>query len=249
MTSKTITLTGSETETFPDFPPRDDMQNWLYLYDTTIVSSLAIYFRDTPHTVVASEVPVRPNLPNREDARIPDLLVAFECDLELLKEQRGYSIRGQGGPPAFVLEVASPSTGHEDYTAKRLIYERYGIAEYWRFDPSGGEIYDAALAGDRLMDDGSYLPVEVERLGEGIWQGYSEALDLRVCWEHGLLRFHDPKTQSYLSSHEEERERAEAERVGRLEERARAEAERTGRLEAESRIAELEAELRRLRGQ
>ena len=60
MTSKTTTLTGSETETFPDFPPRDDMQNWLYLYDTTIVSSLAIYFRDIPHTVVASEVPVGP---------------------------------------------------------------------------------------------------------------------------------------------------------------------------------------------
>ena len=78
------------------------------------------------------------------------------------------------------------------------------------------------------MDDGSYLPVEIERLGDGIWQGYSEALDLRVCWEHGLLRFYDPKTQSYLSSHEEERERAEA---------------------AESRVAELEAELRRLSGQ
>ena len=85
MTSKTITLTGSEKDTFPDFPPRDDMQNWLYLYDTAIVSSLAIYFRDLPYTVVASEVPVGPNLPNRDDARIPDLLVAFECDLELLK--------------------------------------------------------------------------------------------------------------------------------------------------------------------
>ena len=110
MTSKTITLTGSEKDTFPDFPPRDDMQNWLYLYDITIVSSLAIYFRDLPHTVVASEVPVGPNLPNRDDARIPDLLVAFECDLELLKEQRGYSIESQGSPPAFVLEVVSPST-------------------------------------------------------------------------------------------------------------------------------------------
>ena len=48
MTSKTITLTGSEKETFPDLPPRDDMQNWLYLYDTAIVSSLAIHFGDFP---------------------------------------------------------------------------------------------------------------------------------------------------------------------------------------------------------
>ena len=230
MTSKTITLTREDgkLDRFPDFPPRDDMQNWLYLYDTAIVSSLAIHFRGLPHTVVASEVPVGPSLPNRDDARIPDLLVAFECDLELLKEQRGYSIRSQGGPPAFALEVASPSTGRQDYTAKRVDYERYGIAEYWRFDPSGGEIYDAALAGDRLTEDGSYRSMEVERLGDRVWQGYSEVLDLRLCWESGLLRFYDPKTQSYLPSHEEERTRAEA---------------------AETRVAELEAELRRMRGQ
>ena len=75
------------------------MQNWLYLYDTALVCSLAIHFGDPPHTVVASEVPIGPRLPNRDDARIPDLLVAFECDLVLLKEQRGYSIESQGGPP------------------------------------------------------------------------------------------------------------------------------------------------------
>ena len=147
MTSKTITLTGSEKETFPDFPPRDDMQNWLYLYDTALVSSLSVYFGDLPHAVVASEVPVGPNLPNRDDARIPDLMVAFKCDLELLKEQRGYSIESQGSSPAFVLEVASPSTGQQDYTVKRLDYERYGIAECWRFDPSGGEHHGLRYPG------------------------------------------------------------------------------------------------------
>ena len=105
MTSKTITLTREDgtLDRFPDFPPRDDMQNWLYLYAPTVVSALAIHFADVPHTVVASEVPVGPSLPNRDDVRIPDLLVAFECDLELLKEQRGYSIRSQGGPPAYRL--------------------------------------------------------------------------------------------------------------------------------------------------
>ena len=233
MTSKTITLTGSGTETFPDFPPRDDMQNWLYLYDTTIVSSLAIYFRDIPHTVVASEVPVGPTMSNRDDVCVPDLLVAFECDRELLKDQRGYSIESQGGPPDFVLEVASPSTGRQEYTDKRMDYERYGIAEYWRFDPSGGDYHGAALAGDRLTEQGTYEPTEVERLGDSIWQGYSEVLGLRLCWEDGTLRLYDVEAGDYLHSHEE----AEARMV----------VERVGREAAESRVAELEAELRRLR--
>ena len=33
MTSKTTTLTqdAGKLESFPDYPPRDDIQNWLYL--------------------------------------------------------------------------------------------------------------------------------------------------------------------------------------------------------------------------
>lgn len=121
--------------------------------------------------MVESEVPVGPALSNRNDIRVPDLLVAFQCDLELLKEQRGYSIESQGVPPAFALEVASPSTGQQDYTEKRSDYERYGIAEYWRFDPSGGDYHDAALSGDRLTNEGTYEPIEVERLGDSVCQG------------------------------------------------------------------------------
>ena len=116
-------------------------------------------------------------------------------------------------PPDFVLEAASPTTGVTDYTDKRLDYARYGIPEYWRFDPSGGDHYDVALAGDRLVD-GVYEPMEVERLDDGVWRGYSETLGLHVCWEHGRLRFFDSITESYLLSHEEEveaRRDAEAE--------------------------------------
>ena len=43
-----------------------------------------------------------------------------------------------GKPPDLVLEVASESTGRRDYTFKRDGYEKMGVGEYWRFDPSGG---------------------------------------------------------------------------------------------------------------
>ena len=227
MTSKTSILTGSGRETFPGFPPRDDMQNWLYLYDTSIVTALALHLVDQPEAVVASEVPIGPTVSNRNDVRIPDLLVALRCNRGLLEEQRGYSIESQGGPPDFVLEVASPSTGRSDYTDKRLKYEEYGIAEYWRFDASGGVYYDAALAGDHLVE-GRYVPIEIEHLAEDRWRGFSDALGLYVCWENGLLRFYNPETQDYLRSHQE----AEAQ----IRER-------------DARIGELEAELRRLRGE
>ena len=278
MTSKTTSLTkgAGELERFPDYPPRDDMQNWLYLYETSILTSLAIHFADEPNVTVASEVPVGPGLPVRDDARIPDLMFVRDGDRELMELQRGYAIDRQGKAPDFVLEVASPTTGRADYTDKRTDYERFGITEYWRFDPSGGEYHDAALAGDLLVD-GMYRPIAIEMLEDGRLRGYSDALGLYVCWEGGRLRFFAPRTESYLSTHDETEARAEEERVSRMaaqvragtaearagtaearaeEEQAarmatqaRAEEERAGRVAAESRLAELESELRRLRGE
>ena len=238
MTSKTTTVTQQtgELKRFPDYPPRDDMQNWLYLYETSVLTSLAIHFADEPNVTVASEVPVGPGLPVRDDARIPDLLMVRDGDRELMEEQRGYAIDRQGKPPDFVLEVASRSTGRVDYTDKRTDYERFGILEYWRFDPSGGEYHDAALAGDLLVD-GMYRPIAIEMLDDGRLRGYSDALGLYVCWEGGRLRFFDPRTESYLSTHDETEARAEEERVSRMAAQTRA-----GTAEARAGTAEARAE-------
>ena len=236
MTNRTTTLTQvrEELERFPDYPPRDDMQSWRYLYDTSVITSLAIHYADEPNVTVASEVPVGPSLPVRDDARIPDLMFVRDGDRELMEEQRGYAIDSQGKAPDFVLEVASPTTGRADYTDKREDYERFGVGEYWRFDPSGGEYHNVALAGDRLVD-GMYEPIAVEMHEGGHLRGYSEALGLYVCWEDGMLRFFDPVAGSHLLAHEDER-------AGRMAAESRAGA-------AEARVTELEAELRRLRGE
>ena len=236
MTSKTTTFTkgAGKLERFPDYAPRGDIQNWLYLYDSSVLTSLAIHFADEPNVTVASEVPVGPTLPVRDDARIPDLLVVRDGYRELIEEQRGYAIDRQGKAPDFALEVASPTTGRADYTDKRLDYERFGISEYWRFDPSGGEYHDAALTGDRLVD-GKYEPIAIEMLDDRHLRGHSEAVGLYVCWEDGELRFYDPVTESYLRTHAEDANRAEEERASRV--------------AAEAHLEELETELRRLRGE
>ena len=169
--------------------------------------------------------------------RIPDLIVVPDCDVALVNEQRGYAIDRQGKAPDFVLEVASPTTGIVDYTDKRADYERFGIGEYWRFDPSGGEYHDAALAGDRLVD-GVYEPIAIDDLGDGRLRGYSDVLGLYVCWEDGRLRFFDPVTASYLGSHEEAESRADEERAGRVAAESRAEDAENRADDAESRVEE-----------
>ncbi|MYC28912.1 MAG: Uma2 family endonuclease [Chloroflexi bacterium] len=230
MTSKLTMQTDrpDRLEQFPDFPPRDDMQNILYLYQPSYLVALARHLGHRDTTLVFGEIPVY-WYPSRY-ARIPDLLVAFNIDPAAAISRNGYSIEEHSKPPDFVLEVASPTTTRNDYTQKREDYAAFGILEYWRFDPTGGRWYDAPLAGDRLVD-GAYQPIGVQQSAEGHMSGRSDALGLDVCWENGRLRWRIPESGRYLETHEEEAE-------------ARIAAE--GRAaSAEARVQELEAELRR----
>ena len=234
MTGKTVTLTqtAGKSKAFPEFPPREDMQNVIHLYKRDILTALSDYLADANNTTVMSETPLGRSLNTRGEIRIPDLLVSRNSDPARVEVERGYSIESQGKPPDFVLEVASHTTGIVDYTEKRADYERFAVSEYWRFDPSGGEYHDAPLAGDRLVN-GRYEPIEIEWTGGNDCRGYSDALGLYLCWEDGILRLYEAETESYLRTLGEETAARQAE------------SRRADREAAARRLAE--AEVRRLR--
>ena len=232
MTSKLGQQPGTPRtlEKFPEFPPRDDMQNSLYLDRPAHQAALEEHLGNHDTTIVLSEIPVRWTPSQTRGHRIPDLLVAFRVDTARAIEQMGYSIQDLGKPPDFVLEVASVSTAENDYTDKRRDYANFGVPEYWRFDPTGGGRYDAPLAGDRLAE-GAYQPIEIVEVEPEHLRGHSVVLNLDLCGDHGQLRWYDPVTGRYLMTYTEERE-------ARIAAEDRADA-------AENRVRELEEELRR----
>ena len=234
-------------EKFPVFPPRDDMQNALYLYKPSILEALTEYLGNHDTTIVLSEVPVRWTPSQTRGHRIPDLLVAFDVDQAQAIEQNGYSIRDLGKPPDFVLEVASVNTADNDIGDKRSDYANFGIPEYWRFDPTGGGRYDAPLAGDRLLN-GEYQPIEIIELEPGHLHGHSESLNLGLCWDQGNLRFYDPAIGQHLMTLAQERQARIVEQEARAQAEARSNADRQARDAAEARIRELEEELKNREG-
>ena len=221
--------TADKPAAFPDYPPRDDMQNHTYLTKPSLFTALTIHLGNPETTLVYGECPIAPTLSNLADKRIPDMLVAFDCDVDRVIAEKGYAIENHGKPPDFALEVASETTGVVDYTLKREVYARYGVREYWRFDPSGGRYHDVALAGDRLAGR-EYQPIRVDWLDDERARGYSEVLGLYLCWEYEELSFYDPVARRYLRGHLEDAARADA-----AEERADAEAAARRRLEGELR--------------
>ena len=81
--------------------------------------------------------------------------------------------------------------------------------------------------------DGRYEPIPLadDRPGKmfGMLSGYSEPLDLYLCWDNGKLRFYDPKADEFLMDPEELEAAlgvAQAERDAALERIRQLEAER-----------------------
>jgi Uma2 family endonuclease len=61
----------------------------------------------------------------------PDVLYVSEKRLRGQQDERYLTVT-----PDLVVEVLSPSTKHVDRGAKRLLYERRGVSEYWLIDPA-----------------------------------------------------------------------------------------------------------------
>ena len=199
--------------------PRGDLQNTLHLFRPGYLGTLSRHFGNQDRNFVLSAVPIGWNPLQLQGMHIPDLLIAFNVDRAAIIEQWGYSIEDRGKPPDFVLETASAispiwpelpelpempelpdlrkrpeiQARHtpNDHAERRNDYAAFGIPEYWRFDPTGGEYYETGLAGDRLVD-GVYQPVTIVHTDETHHWGHSEVLNLDVCWEDEQLRFWDP---------------------------------------------------------
>ena len=155
----------------------------------------------------------------------PDVCLVFGVDAQAIRPRRLYLPWEAGKPPDWVLEIASPTTASGDVTRKPSIYAGIGVAEYWRFDPSGGRYHGEPLYGG-ILTDGEFQPVELTAEPDGILKGYSPLLGLSLAWDEGWPRFYDPSTGRYMDNWQ---------------------AERAARAQAEARAAEAEEEARRLR--
>ena len=236
----------SHLEPLPDPPRKHDMQQHRSVF--TADATLQAYFANRSDVLICGSGYLRREDTNESERLAPDLVVAFGVNPDAIIARNGYVISEVGKPPDFVLEVASKSTGARDYTVKRAGYAGYGVSEYWRFDRTGGRFHDAPLAGDALVN-GEYEPLAIARDPTDRLWGYSAVLGLELWWDDGELRFRDPVSGEFLlNARELEQARLDAEEDAELQRNARLVAE--VRVDAaESRIAEMEAELRRLRGE
>ena len=155
----------------------------------------------------------------------PDVAVAFGVDVAAVKDRGTYRVWEAGAAPCFALEIASPTTVGVDLEVKPAKYAELGVSEYWRLDPTGGELLDPPLQGER-RDSGRWRPIEVAAEAGTRLRGRSDVLGLDLCWRPPKLRLWDPSEGAWLPDPDD---------LAALADRASA---------AEAELAELRARLR-----
>jgi Uma2 family endonuclease len=198
----------------------------VYLYD-----NLSALFADREDVFVAADLLWYPLEGHPEICVAPDVFVVFGRP----KGHRGRYLQWEEDniPPQVVFEILSPSNRHAAMVEKSLFYERYGVQEYYMYDPDTG-----ALDG-WIRQDGKLARVAQM---EG-W--VSPLLGVRFSVENGALVVYRPDGERFVPYVELRRRYEQAQREAQ-QERQRAEQERLRAQEAERRAERLAQRLREM---
>lgn len=225
-------VTDAPAVEYPDSDGQPMAENTLqFEWIVTIKEGLDAAFADRPDVFVAGDLLWYPVEGDPKTRAAPDAMVAFGRP----KGYRGsYRQWAEGGvAPQVVFEVLSPGNTPDEMTRKRAFYERFGVEEYYVYDPDHNVLTGWLRAGGRLEPIADLAGWTSPRLG--------------VRFEPGddTLRLIRPDGRPFLSypdlfqAHEAERRRADAASRRADAEERRAEAE-WQRAEAVSTQAEAE---------
>lgn len=217
-------------------------------YLTYCTEALAIYFKNRSDIYVAGNLFIYYEEGNPASVVAPDVFVIIGISSENRRSYKTWENHDKA--PDFVLEITSKTTRSQDQGAKKGTYAFLGVREYFQYDPTD-DYLNPPLQGLRLSE-GNYLPLPLTTT-EGTLSLQSSILGLDLQVEDGALRFYDPVTHQKLLAHDElDQALQQAEQARQAAEQARQAAEQRANQEVaarqaiESRLAELEAQIKAL---
>jgi Uma2 family endonuclease len=206
-----------------------------YKWIAAIAHGLDVMFLDWADVFVAGDLLWYPVEGHPEIRVGPDVLVAFGRP----KGDRGsYKQWAEGGiAPQVVFEVLSPGNRFQQMRDKFEFYQRYGVEEYYIYNPDANELEGYRRAGSALVPVPDFSTWVSPRLGIRF---HLAGQELRILRPDGrpFLTYQEilelePQLLAERKTAERERRRAERERQRAEQERLRAEQERLRAEQAE----------------
>jgi Uma2 family endonuclease len=198
-----------------------------YRWIVTIKENLEVFLAANLDVFIAGDLMWYPVEGHPEICQAPDVMVVFGRP----KGDRGsyQQWKENGIGPQLAFEILSPSNTKREMAEKRDFYEKYGVEEYYVYDPDRFRLTGWIRSGDQLMAIANM---------EG-W--VSPRLKIRFTQVNGELEIYRPDGRRFLSSVEFDR-RANVERERADQEQLRADQEQ---LRADQALQEAERERER----
>lgn len=183
----------------------------------SVEGNIEVIFLNDPNVFIAGDFFWYP-VEGRPDIRqAPDAMVVFGRP----KGHRGSYLQWKEDniAPQVVFEIVSPGNRAAEWVTKFLFYQRYGVEEYYIYDPDTGTWDGWLRQGEELHPIENMVGWVSPRLGIRFEQGFEENVGLYYPDGRPFLGFEELAQKA-----EQERQRAEEERQRAEEERQRAEA-------------------------
>lgn len=149
MRTRSSGATSEDAIIYPDSDGKPMADNTLqFQWIVTIKDNLEALFADRPDVFVAGDLLWYPVKGNPRIRRAPDALVAIGRP----KGYRGSYIQWHEGgvAPQVVFEILSPKNTAAEMAGKLAFYERYGVEEYYLYDPDDNLFEGWLRQGERL---------------------------------------------------------------------------------------------------
>ena len=166
---------------------------WIVL----IQQNLAAWFADDPSVFVAGDLLWYPVEGDPKIRQAPDAMVVFGRP----KGDRGSYQQWKENyiAPQVVFEVRSPGNSQTELDKKLLFYERYGVEEYYLYDPDRNDLSGWMRQREQLLP--------IDRISNWV----SPRLAIRFDWSEARLQLYLPNGVAFTTL-EQEPQRAEQER-------------------------------------
>ncbi len=158
-----------------------------------LIESLKLFFKDRKDIYVSGNIMFYYEQGNPYKSFSPDVMICFDVSPS---DRRVYKLWEENQFPQVIFEISSRATWGEDLNKKWFLYQKFGVREYYIFDPEYDYLPEPLIAYRLKKGELRQVKVKNNRI-------FSEELGLEVVDTGEGLRLYDPQTKEFLKTLEE----------------------------------------------
>ncbi|MGI9056276.1 MAG: Uma2 family endonuclease [Pyrinomonadaceae bacterium] len=161
-----------------------------------LIESLKLFFENQKTAYVSGNIMFYYEEGNPYKSFSPDVMVCFDISPG---NRRVYKLWEEKQFPQVIFEISSRATWGEDLNKKWFLYQKFGVKEYYIFDPEYDYLPEPLIAYRLKKGELRQVKIKNGRI-------FSEELGLEIVDTGEGLRLYDPQTKEFIRTLEEERE-------------------------------------------